>query len=192
MSGFYSFASSETDAQRTVVLGGMSSVIASDLEGDATSFGVVADYRLTDAGAAYQIVPTASLVSTEFDYDATTGQAVPGVNINARSADSLIARMGAHFSAETNIAGLRPVLYVGVASDFGDETEAYSASFQGAPNVSFGTNESIDVDEVWYEVSVSIEREFATGATLSVGAFTEEGREVIDRTGVSVGVSVPF
>ncbi|MBO6729194.1 MAG: autotransporter outer membrane beta-barrel domain-containing protein [Maricaulis sp.] len=192
VSGFYSFASSETDAQRTVVMGGMSSVIASDLEGDATSLGVVADYRLTDAGAAYQIVPTASLVSTEFDYDATTAQAIPGANIDARSSDSLIARMGAHFSAETNIAGLRPVLYLGVASDFGAESEAYSASFQGAPNVSFGTTESIDVDEVWYEISVSIEREFETGATLSLGAFTEEGREVIDRTGVSVGVSVPF
>jgi len=192
VSGFYSFASSETDAQRTVVMGGMSAVVASDLEADATSFGVVADYRLTDAGAAYQIVPTASLVSTEFDYDATTAQAIPGANIDARSSDSLIARMGAHFSAETNIAGLRPVLYLGVASDFGAESEAYSASFQGAPNVSFGTIESIDVDEVWYEISVSIEREFETGATLSLGAFTEEGREVIDRTGVSVGVSVPF
>ena len=192
VSGFYSVADSETDAQRSIVLGGAPSVVVSELDGEATSFGVVADYRLRDADARYQIVPTASLVATEFDYDAGLAQSSPALAIDARSVESLIARMGAHFSAEDDFAGFRPVLYLGVAADFGHETEGYSAHFQAAPTVSFGMIEPIDVDEVWYEASLGLEREFENGASLSIGVFTEEGREVIDRTGVSIGASLPF
>lgn len=190
--GFYSFVSSEMDVQCMVVMGGMLFVIVFDFEGDVISFGVVVDYCLIDVGVVYQIVLMVSFVLIEFDYDVMIVQVILGVNIDVCFLDSLIVCMGVYFSVEMNIVGLCLVFYFGVVFDFGVELEVYFVLFQGVLNVSFGMIELIDVDEVWYEIFVSIECEFEMGVIFSFGVFIEEGCEVIDCMGVFVGVSVLF
>ena len=192
VSGFVSVADSEIDADRAVLLGSAAATVAADLEGDSRTYGIAADYRVSGDDWLVQVVPTASIVSTRYDYDAQTVRSTPALNIAGRSADSTIARIGANLSTSHSFAGFMPVVYIGAATDYGDESETYSASFQAAPTVSFGTTERIDVNSAWYEFSIGIEREFENGMSFSLGAFTEDRRKMLDRSGASIGISMPF
>ena len=191
LSGFYSMAGSEIDAQRTIALGS-GSLVAANIEADVTTMGAIADYRLSDRDSQVQVTPTASLVSTKYKFDESLVSSNPGLVIAGRDMDSLIARLGANFEFAPNWGGLRPTAYVGVATEMGADEETYLAYFQTAPGVRFGASETFSNGDVWIEVAAGVEREFESGTSLSVSAFTETGRDVIDRTGVTVGVSVPF
>ncbi|MBO6795587.1 autotransporter outer membrane beta-barrel domain-containing protein [Maricaulis sp.] len=192
VSAFYSFGDNEIDADRAVLIGSAASAVPADMDGEATTFGLVADFRLTGEDAAIQVVPTASYVSTSFDYSVQAVQSTPALIIDGRSVDSSIARIGFNLSTQRTFAGFTPVAYIGAATDYGDEIESYSASFQGAPGVSFGAVERIDVNSAWHEFSVGVEREFENGLTFSFGAFIEDRRKMIDHSGASIGISMPF
>lgn len=191
VTGYASMANSDMAAQRQLNLGGSRVGTNSDLHSDTTGFGLEANYQFTGPEAAIQIVPSFSLAYSEHTFDsATTSGGAAGLTLAERKMDSLITRLGAHFSMETG--AWRPMAYLGAAHDFGDNTEAYGASFTAAPTVSFGTVESIGNGRVWYDVALGVERVFGNGAALSLSAQTEIGRGYLEQESVKVSFSLPF
>lgn len=184
-------ASLDNSASRLVMPGTGLGAARTEYDGDSFGAGAVLQFNATPNSRTARVLPSASLEYTSFEFDA--GEAVAGdasLDIAAREVESLIARLGSTF--DFNAGAWRPMIYLGVAHEFGDGEETYAAAFSNAPTVAFATDSDIALDVLWYEVGVSVEREFANGSVFAIGLDTQIGRDYLRQEIATVSYSMPF
>jgi uncharacterized protein YhjY with autotransporter beta-barrel domain len=191
LSGHINMADLESDAQREVNLGGLTTASGADLAGDSIGGGIVLDYLATAPDAGFRLIPTASLEFASFDFDAveTVGGSA-SLDIAARDVESVIARLGA--TLDFDAGNWRPMIYVGVAQEMGDGGESYNAAFSDAPSVTFGAAGDISLDTMWIETGLGVERSYGNGSTLSLSVQTEIDRDYLERESATVSYALPF
>lgn len=187
LAGHINHSDFDSDGMRQLAIGGMSRL---QQGGSATGGG--AELTLNSwSGEAFAIYPTASVEYTDFSFDAATSSAgAASLAIASRSVTSLQARVGA--SMEWSAFGVEPRVYLGMARDYGDGDEVYSAAFSTAPAVAFSTPGSLTLDGTWYEAAVGFEKTLSNGAVFSFTHQREISRNYLNPTVTTIALSLPF
>lgn len=190
LAGYANTAELDAEGERTIVLGGASLPSGADMDGSASGAGLAAHYNVA-LGEGTRLVPTASLDYTSFEFDAfSTRAGNASLDVAEREVESLVGRLGT--TLEIDAGQWRPMVYLGVAQEFGDGGETYNAVFSDAPSVAFGTDGGMSLDAFWLEASFGLERAFNNGSMLSLAFQTVGNRDYLGQQTATLSYSLPF
>ena len=186
------FTGHESDAARTINLGGVLVPAQTRTTADETTFDAAIRYDLYSSPDGIRITPMASVTASSVDFQATTSySAIGSLDIDARSGSNTIARIGSVFGVDLG-THLSSSLYLGAAQQYGDGAETYSAAFHDAPGVAFITPSAVDLNTNWWEVAGSISAELSFGGTLTVSHERQLNRDFAENEITSLTYSLPF
>lgn len=160
---------------------------------DADGFGIDGSFRYDILPEAnYNLAAIAGLSYSETEFDATsTTSLVGGLDIDGRSYESLITRVGGAYSFDAG-SGVMLGMYAGYAKELGDSTELFSASFSAAPGVAVFANGDGKLDTNWLEFAGSMSVPLENGGSLAFTYEATSDRDYAEGDTVSVSFSLPF
>lgn len=182
----------ESNATRTINLGGLLVPSQTRTTADETSLDAAVRYDLYSSDDGIRVTPMASVTFSDVDFNATTSySAVGSLDIDARSGSNTIARIGSAFGVDlgTNIS---TSLYLGAAQQYGNGAETYSAAFHDAPGVAFRAPSGVEMNTDWWEVAGSVSAELSFGGTLTVSHERQINRDFAENEITSLTYRLPF
>ncbi len=186
------FTGHESDANRTINLGGVLVPAQTRTTADETTIDAAIRYDLYSPANGIQVTPMASVTSSDVDFQATTTySAIGSLDIDARSGSNLIARVGSAFGMDMGTR-VSASLYLGAAQQYGDGAETYSAAFHDAPSVSFAAPSGVGLDTNWWEAAASLSADMSFGGTLSISHERQINRDFAENEITSLSYSLPF
>ena len=186
------YTNHDSDASRMITLGGVLVPSQTHTDADETSIDAAVRYDLYSGANGVHFTPMASLTANDVNFNATTSYASIGsLDIDARSASNMTARLGAAFGRDFG-TGISANFYAGGATQSGDGAETYSASFHNAPAISFAAPSSVGIETNWWEVAGSLSADMSFGGTLMVSYERQINRDFAESEVMSLSYSLPF
>ncbi|WP_417492043.1 autotransporter domain-containing protein [Maricaulis sp.] len=185
-------ASHESDATRTINLGGVLVPAQTRTTADESTVDAAIRYDLYSSDDGIHVTPMASITASNVDFQATTSySSIGSLDINSRSGSNTIARIGSAFGLDLG-THISTALYVGAAEQYGDGAETYSASFHDTSGVNFSAPSGVDMGGSWWEVAGSLSAELSFGGTLTISHERQIDRDFSEIEITSLSYSLPF
>ncbi|WP_417469487.1 autotransporter domain-containing protein [Maricaulis sp.] len=185
-------ASHESDATRTINLGGVLVPAQTRTTADESTVDAAIRYDLYSSDDGIHVTPMASITASNVDFQATTSySSIGSLDINSRSGSNTIARIGSAFGLDLG-THISTALYVGAAEQYGDGAETYSASFHDTSGVNFSAPSGVDMGGNWWEVAGSLSAELSFGGTLTISHERQIDRDFSEIEITSLSYSLPF
>ncbi|WP_417497140.1 autotransporter domain-containing protein [Maricaulis sp.] len=185
-------ASHESDATRTINLGGVLVPAQTRTTADESTVDAAIRYDLYSSDDGIHVTPMASITASNVDFQATTSySSIGSLDINSRSGSNTIARIGSAFGLDLGTR-ISTALYVGAAEQYGDGAETYSASFHDTSGVNFSAPSGVDMGGSWWEVAGSLSAELSFGGTLTISHERQIDRDFSEIEITSLSYSLPF
>lgn len=186
------YTNHDSDATRTIVLGGLLVPSQTRTTADETSLDAALRYDLYSPDNGISVTPMASVTFSDVDFNASTSySAIGSLDIDARSGSNTIARIGSAFGLNLG-THISSSLYLGAAQQYGDGAETYSAAFHDAPGVAFLAPSDVELNANWWEVAGSLSAELSFGGTLTVSHERQINRDFAENEITSLTYSLPF
>tara|TARA_R110002126_G_scaffold29585_3_gene97565 strand:+ start:954 stop:4373 length:3420 start_codon:yes stop_codon:yes gene_type:complete len=186
------YASHDSDATRTINLGGVLVPAQTRTTADETTIDAAVRYDLYSGANGVSVTPMASVTASDVDFQATTSySAIGSLDIDARSGSNTIARIGSAFGLELG-THISTHLYLGAAQQYGDGAETYSAAFHDAPGIAFIAPSDVEMNTNWWEVAGSVSAEMSFGGTLTISHERQINRDFAENEITSLTYSLPF
>ncbi|WP_417493816.1 autotransporter domain-containing protein [Maricaulis sp.] len=185
-------ASHESNATRTINLGGVMVPAQTRTTADESTVDAAIRYDLYSSDDGIRVTPMASITASNVDFKATTSySSIGSLDINSRSGSNTIARIGSAFGLDLG-THISTTLYVGAAEQYGDGAETYSASFHDTNGVNFSAPSGVDMGGNWWEVAGSLSADLSFGGTLTVSHERQIDRDFSEIEVTTLSYSLPF